>query len=105
MKKFVQWLKDAWALIWNRNTLVHGCGAAAVSLALFVIFSTPVWEFPAWSTVVLAAVGAMVAGFAVELVQFILKEGWTWTEAKKDLIRDALGVLVSFVPMGIYLFN
>lgn len=53
----------------------------------------------------LAAVGAMVAGFAVELVQFILKEGWTWTEAKKDLIRDAIGVLASFVPMGIYLFN
>ena len=105
MKKFIEFLKKAWVLIWSRDTLAHGCGAAALSLSFFVIFETPVWEFPLWLGPVAGAVLAMIGGLAFEFVQYVMVKGWTWEEAKKDLIRDAIGVLVSFIPMGIYLFN
>ena len=105
MKKFIEFLKKAWALIWSRDTLAHGGCCAAVSLAIFVILATPVWELPIAVAVIGGLIIGMLVGLVAEAVQSLIYKNYSWAEGKKDLIRDAIGCVLSLVPEFINIFN
>lgn len=105
MKKFLEFLKKCWSVVWHTDTLAHGGCCAAISLAVFVIFATPAFALPLGLAIAAGFIISMLAGLFVEFVQSQLLPGWTKAEAVRDLIRDGIGCLVALIPQFIFIFN
>ena len=105
MRKIIDFLKRAWALVWHPDTVAHGGCSACASLALFVVFATPAFDFPLWLALAAGIIGAAIVGLACEFVQSQLQDGWTKEEAVRDLIRDGIGIALALIPELIYICN
>ena len=105
MKKFLEFLKKAWSVVWHTDTLAHGGCCAAIALSVFVIFATPAWNIPIWVGVIVGVLAAMIAGLFVEACQWNFGVSYSKNEGIKDLIRDGLGCLIALIPELIYILN